>query len=249
MDRYGAHSLLSACPLGGPDSLPYGEHVECGRESEAALKKLLMASVIGMLAVTAPISAHADGVGYTGGCRISTVNDTTPDATLGGQNVWNGQVNILVIASTPGATITGSCSIKVNGTPQGTILTATQPGVGFAANAGRATFTSAVTDTVSLCTDVTVGGVASPQVCVDLTTTPVCPVQVCGPGGVLDQVNAILALVDPTLCAQLIAISGTVDSLPTAGVLYIDPATGDTYVGGTGPSALFWDCPPYVVTP
>jgi hypothetical protein len=64
---------------------------------------------------------------------------------------------------------------------------------------------------------------------------------------VLDQVNAVLQNVDPILCGVLKTLAPTVDSLPTSSVLYIDPASGDTYVGGTGPSALFWDCPPYVV--
>jgi hypothetical protein len=220
-----------------------------------------MASVIGMLAVTAPITAHADGAGFKGTCRISTVNDTTPDGTLGGQNVWNGQVNIVVVANDAGS-ISANCSLKVNGVSQGVILDA-GAGTGVLAAAGRATFTAAVTDTVTICTNVTTSA-GSESVCVDLTTTPICPVQVCGDGGVLDQVIAVLdtvfatldgvittvneatKVVDGPLCAQLIGISGTVNSLPTSGVLYIDPATGDTYVGGTTPADLFWDCPPYV---
>jgi hypothetical protein len=213
------------------------------------LKKLLMASVIGMLAVTAPITAHADGVNYKGTCRISTVNDTTPDATLGGQNVWNGQVNVLVVANAPGDTISATCSIKVNGADQGVILTATAPGVGFAANAGRATFTAAITDTVSICTNVTTGTGGYESTCADLTTTPVCPVQVCGPGGILDQVfailNGVLGQIDPTICPVIASLAPTVNSLPTSGVLFIGP-DGDIYVGGTGPGALFYDCPPYV---
>jgi hypothetical protein len=214
------------------------------------LKKLLMASVIGMLAVTAPITAHADGVGFKGTCRISTVNDTTPDGTLGGQNVWNGQVNIVVVANDAGS-ISANCSLKVNGVSQGVILDAGS-GTGVVAAAGRATFTAAVTDTVSICTNVTTSA-GSESICVDLTTTPICPVQVCGDGGVLDQLIALINTVneatkalDPAICLVLTTIAPTVDGLPTSGVLYIDPATGDTYVGGTTPADLFWDCPPYV---
>jgi hypothetical protein len=232
-------------------------------DKEGTLKKLLLAAVVGMVAATAPISAHADGASYKGTCRISTVNDTTPDGTLGGQNVWNGNVNVVVVANTPGDTISATCSIKVNGVNQGVVLTADKPGVGFAAAADRVTFTAAVTDVVSICTNVTTGSNPPESSCVDLTTTPICPAQVCGDGGLLDQAFAILdgvfttvdgvintvneatKIVDPTLCAALVSISGTVNSLPTSGVLYIDP-TGDTYVGGTTAADLFWDCPPYV---
>jgi hypothetical protein len=212
-----------------------------------------------MLAVTAPMSAHADGAGYKGTCRISSLNDTSPDGTLGGQNVWNGQVDILVVANDAGS-ISANCSLKVNGVSQGVILNAGN-GTGFVAAADRVTFTAAVTDTVTICTNVTTSAGAESQ-CADLTTTPICPVQVCGDGGALDQVIAILdgvlttvdgvintvneatKIVDPAVCAALIAIAPTVDGLPTAAVLYIDP-TGDTYVGGTTPADLFWNCPPY----
>ena len=119
------------------------------------MKKLLAAAIVGLCAVAPLPMAHADGPGWVGGCRISTVNDTTPDETLGGQNVWNGQVNIAVAASTPGATISAaSCTIKVNGGTESTILTATAAGP-IAVGAGRATFTAAVEDTVEICTHVT----------------------------------------------------------------------------------------------
>jgi hypothetical protein len=193
---------------------------------------------------------------YKGGCRVSSLNDTTPDGTLGGQSVWNGQVNVVVVANTPGDTISATCSIKVNGVDQGIVLTANTPGVGFAAAADRVTFTAAVTDVVSLCTNVTTGSGGDESSCADLTTTPICPAQACGDGGLLDQafaildgvihdVNEVAKIVDPTLCAALKSISGTVNGLPTSGVLYIDPSTGDTFVGGTTDADLFWDCPPY----
>jgi hypothetical protein len=214
-----------------------------------------------MLAATAPLSAHADGANFKGTCRISSVNDTTPDGTLGGQNVWNGQVNILVVANDAGS-ISANCSLKVNGANQGVVLDA-GAGTGVVAAAGRVTFTAAVTDTVTICTNVTTSA-GSESVCADLTTTPICPVQVCGDGGALDQVIAILdgvlttldgvintvneatKIVDPALCGALTTIAPTVNGLPTAAVLYIDPATGDTFVGGTTANDLFWDCPPYV---
>jgi hypothetical protein len=222
------------------------------------LKKLLLATIVGIVAATAPLSAHADGPGYVGTCRISTVNDTTPDGTLGGQNVWNGQVNVLVAATNPGDTITASCWIKVGaGGTENKVLDATGPGTGFTAGAGRATFTAAATDTVFLCThvDVSSNPAGDPSdTCVPLVTTPICPDQVCGDGGVLDQLIAIIdsvneqtKILDPTICGVLKTLAPTVNGLPTNAVLYIDPASGDLYVGGrTSPDDLFWDCPPYV---
>jgi hypothetical protein len=233
------------------------------------MKKLLLATAVAIMAATAPLTAHADGPGYTGGCDISTVNDTTPDGTLGGQNVWNGEVDVLVVATTPGDSISASCWIKVGaGGTENKVLDATGPGVGFTAGAGRATFTAAATDTVFICTHVTTGSAGSSDVCDALTTSPICPDQVCGDGGLLDQAFAVLDTVfatvdgvlttvdgvvteltkipDPVLCGQLKGIAGTIDSLPTSGVLYIDPASGDTYIGGTTADDLAWDCPPYV---
>jgi hypothetical protein len=210
------------------------------------LKKILLATVVGILAATAPLSAHADGANFKGTCRISSVNDTTPGGQLGGQNVWNGQVNILVVANDAG-TISANCTLKVNGVSQGVVLDAGS-GTGFVAAAGRVTFTSAVTDTVSICTNVTTSG-GPESVCADLTTTPICPEQVCGDGGVLDQVfavlNTVLGAIDPTICPVIAGQRGTINSLPTSGVLFIGP-DGDIFVGGTGPDALFYDCPPYV---
>jgi hypothetical protein len=210
------------------------------------LKKILLATVVGILAATAPLSAHADGANFKGTCRISSVNDTTPGGQLGGQNVWNGQVNILVVANDAGS-ISANCTLKVNGVSQGVVLDA-GAGTGFVAAAGRVTFTSAVTDTVTICTNVTTSG-GSESVCADLTTTPICPEQVCGDGGVLDQVfavlNTVLGAIDPTICPVIAANRGVVNSLPTASVLFIG-ADGDIFVGGTTADDLFYDCPPYV---
>jgi hypothetical protein len=40
-------------------------------------------------------------------------------------------------------------------------------------------------------------------------------------------------------------VATAVDALPTAGVLVVDPATGDTDLGGPTPADLDRDCPPY----
>lgn len=195
------------------------------------MKKLLVAVTLGMLAVTAPTSAHADGVGFKGGCRFATMNDTTPDGTLGGNNVWNGQVNLLVVANDAGS-ISANCSIKVNGANQGVVLDA-GAGVGVVASVGRVTFTAADTDTVSLCTNVTTSA-GSESVCVDATVTDICAEQICGDGGFLDQLNGGL------ICAVMRALAPIVNPL-FAPQLYIDPSDGDVWVY----DFRILDCPPY----
>ena len=211
------------------------------------MKKLLMVAAVAMLGVTAPMSAHADGNGYVGTCRISTLNDTTPGGVLGGQRVWNGQINLAVAASTPGASITAAdCYIKVTdgGSQIKMPLDVRSPLPAPAAfGGGRATFTADVDDTVYICTHVTTTATAETNDCAPLTTTPVCPEQACGDGAPLGRYG----IVDETLCPVLASLAGTVNSLPTSGVLYIDPASGDTWVGGRTPDDLFWDCDPYVL--
>jgi hypothetical protein len=229
-----------------PDSLPYGERRRAARVGIPVRKKLLVATVVGVLALAAPLPAHADGAGYRGTCRISAVNDTT--GALGGPNVWTGPVSVLVVANAPGDSIRATCSIKVNSVNQGVVLD-TGNNIGVAADAGRATYTAAVTDVVEICTNVTTGTLGYESSCVDLISTPVCPEQVCGDGGVLDQVAAVARSVDPTLCALLVSIAPVVDGVFNPNFLYIDPVTGDTYAGGTTPAQRIQDCPPYESDP
>jgi hypothetical protein len=58
---------------------------------------------------------------------------------------------------------------------------------------------------------------------------------------VFEVVNEGIAPVDPTVCAQLVALAPTVNGLGHPELASIDPATGDTGVLGSP----FWDCPPY----
>lgn len=215
------------------------------------MKKLLLAAVVGMLAVTAPVPAQADGPGYTGTCRFATLNDTTPTQTFGGQDAWTGEVNVVVAATDPTATITeAGCWLKVGNSPEQLLLSATTVGPVAAGGPAVVRFTADVTELVYLCTHVAINGGAPTDRCFGPAPDPgVCPGPVCGEGGALDQVAAILgqtAFLDQYVCAALIAAAPAVDSLPTAGVLYVDPVTGDTYAGGTTPYDLIWDCPPYL---
>jgi hypothetical protein len=197
-----------------------------------------------------PKSTRSAGVGYTGDCQLLAFNDTTPGGSLGGNDVWDGAVHADAVANDAGP-ISATCSIKVNGADQGVVLDA-GTGTGFVAAAGRVTLTAAVTDTVSVCTNVTTS-VGSESVCEDVTITPVCPDPACGAGGAVDQAIAVLnqlseqgRSLDPTDCAVLRALAPTVDGLASSDVLYVDPGTGDTFVGGTSVVDAFYDCPPYV---
>lgn len=141
------------------------------------MKIAVTATALCLIGLTAPSPAHADGVGYVGSCHLSAVNDTTPGGAFGGQQVWNGEVDLAVTASTPGDSITAaSCWIKVNAGPESKILDASTPLPAPAAfGAGRATFTASDTDTVYLCTHVTTGTDGpeeecepEPLICIDL---------------------------------------------------------------------------------
>jgi hypothetical protein len=205
------------------------------------LKKLLLASVVGMIAVTAPVTAHADGVAYRGQCRFAAINDTSPGSLLGGQDVFNGQVNAVFVANNPTDHISGFCELIVNSVSQGDVLDATLPGTGFVAAAGRITYTAPEGSVVQLCDHVTTTSGGSEVHCGTAITIPVCPDQVCGDGAPLGKYG----LVDQTVCPIFVSLAATVDSLPTAGVLFIDPVEGDVYLGGTTADDKFWDCPPY----
>lgn len=208
----------------------------------------ILATVVGLVALTAPVPAHAGGPGYLGGCRIAIANDTTPRETLGGPSTWNGEVDVVVATATDTVT-SASCWIKVTATGvEWRALDATTFGP-LAVGAGRVpSFLAAVTDAVYLCTHVSINGGAASDVCAPLTPTPICPAQFCG---LLDQLVAIFdGISDHTdvmmqfVCPVLMSLGPTVDGLP-GGLAYID-VTGDTYVAGTvGPAERVWDCPPY----
>jgi hypothetical protein len=201
------------------------------------MNALVLATVAGLLAATAPLPARADGPGYIGTCHVVAVNDPTSDGVLGGANVWNGAASVAVVATAPGDSISATCWLKVNGSPEHKILDAGGPGIGFTFGEGRATFTAWVTDTVELCTHVVTGSAGFSDLCAALTTTPVCPDQACGDGGVLDQL-------DQLVCGTLATLAPTVDGLPTGGALYIDPTTGATRVT-VGPGTVSLNCPLY----
>jgi hypothetical protein len=208
------------------------------------MKKLLMlAAVTGMLAVGAP-TAQAEHTGYRGGCAFTTINDTTPDGQLGGQNTWNGEVDVLVIATdaadTPAALpISAECELFINGVSQGIVATATQPGVGFAVGGGTIQFTAETTDVVTLCDNVVVDG--EPHVgCGDAVFTPIVPQPVID---LLDQLFALLTeleilLVDPIVCPIHLLMFQVGFGVP--GVFDVNEQ-GDVFLFGDP----FWDCPPY----
>jgi hypothetical protein len=217
------------------------------------MKSLLVATLLAAAAV--PGVAHADPYfGYEGRCTYTVLNDTTPNALLGGQSTWNGVARVHVVpvdedGVPTGAPVAAKCELVVNRVSRGIVLDAGS-GTGAVAAAGPLMYTAAVTDTVDLCTIVTIGSVTQRTCAITLPATPICPRLVCGDGGLLDDaittVNEQSKALDPAVCAALAAAAPTVNGLPSADVLYVDPDTGDTYAGGTTPDHLFWDCPPYV---
>jgi hypothetical protein len=145
--------------------------------------RLLAVLAAAGLATVAPVTAHADGPGYTGSCGITVATD--PTANLGGESTWSGEVHIRIAATTPGDTITeASCWIKVTASGAETDVLHAAAGGPVASGAGGVSYRAAVSDTVYLCTHVAIG-VGATDNCVDIVKTPVCLVAVCGPNGVL----------------------------------------------------------------
>jgi hypothetical protein len=215
------------------------------------MKSVLVAALVA--AALVPGVAHADPYfGYDGGCSQATLNDATPGALLGGPSTWNGVARVHVVpvdqdGVPTGAPVAARCELVVGDVNRGVVLDAGS-GTGAVAAAGPLTYTAAVTDVAYLCTVVTIGSVTQTR-CLSLTPLPICPAWLCEANlltAVIDAADDQVKALDPTTCAALAATAPTVDGLPSAGVLYVDPATGDTYAGGTTASDLLWDCPPYV---
>jgi hypothetical protein len=216
------------------------------------MKSALVAALLAAAALT-PAAAHADPYyGYLGGCSFALVDDPTPGGPSGGQDTWNGVVRVHVVpvdyyGVPTGAPVAAKCELRVDGVSRGIVLDAGS-GTGVVAGAGPLTFTAADAAWIDLCSVVTIDSVTQTR-CLSLTPVPICPAWLCEGNlltAVIDAADDQVKALDPATCAALAAAAPTVDGLPSAGFLYVDPATGDTYAGGTTPADLLWDCPPYV---
>jgi hypothetical protein len=208
------------------------------------VKRLVLAALAAGAALVVPAPmAHAGDAGYAGTCRFSTLNDVTPGGQLGGNNSWNGQVNVAVVATNGGdpAVPTGDpisvdCELRINGISQGVVLHAEGPGV--AAGADDLTYTSVEGDVVSMCTNVTIthaDHTHESSVCVDATRTQIVPQPV------IDAINLVLDFIaDNTIVVDMIVCPILAGLPDVPGVLEWDDG-GDTYLLGE----LFLDCYPY----
>jgi hypothetical protein len=186
---------------------------------------LVLAVALGAIAVGAPSAAHAEGPQYVqsvdGACGFRVANDATPSGRFGGTNVWTGIVYVAVVygdASAP--SVNASCRVRVNGVDQGVVLQA-NTGTGAVASVDKVVFTASwYTDTVSLCADVTVNGVAT-ETCRDAT-------------------KSLVHDPYPMTCSVLGDLRPAVNFLLNPDRLYI-AGDGDLYLEG----ARFIDCPPY----
>jgi hypothetical protein len=182
------------------------------------------------------------GATFRGGCGFVAMYDDTPGGQFGGQGVWNGVVYLAVVPNSVSGgpvltTATAWCELRRNSS--GSTVLGKTTGIGVVVDAARLTFTAAITDIMTMCTHVTIGGSTEVR-CVDATSVPICPVQVCGDGGIVDQVEA---LTDPVACPLFAELAPVVDVIDPD-ILYVDPFTGDIYLFGSYPKP-FYDCPPY----
>ena len=200
-------------------------------------RPLLVALVLGLFAVGSPVAHATPSYHYVGGCGMTVANDTTPGSQIGGPTQWNGEADIVAVATnenlgTPAATasIHVVCDLYINWSYAGTLLTASGTGVALAA--GPTSFVASPWDVVHICETVDVHGDVH-VTCYLATFVPAVPVPVA------NLVVNVLTVLDPTLCLLL---GGAAPGLP--GTVDVDP-NGDVRVLGD----TMYDCPPYGSTP
>ena len=202
------------------------------------MRKILLGGVAAALiaAGAVPASAHPN-YHYIGQCGFTTVSDGGDDD----QTTWEGEFHSYFIATdaagvpSPTTPISYECHAYKNGVYMG--IYDSGSGIGFAGSSGYYTYQAAPTDVITVCEEVIVGGEHHTE-CSDADTTPIVPEPVQEAiEGIINDVNDVLILLDPTICAILAQFSPGVP-----GVLDITPE-GDVYVAGE----FFWDCPPYAV--
>ena len=201
------------------------------------MRALLVATAVaGSLLVAAPAQAHPS-YHYEGGCGYVTTN--APEGGEDDTTMWQG-VAFAVVAATfvdpvpaPTVSISVECHFYKNGVYQGVYLSAS--GTGVAATASVFVFPAAPSDIVTTCEVVVVGG-DHHTTCEDDSESPLIPEPV-GEAieSVVNEVNGVLMLLDPTLCPVLGSLS---PGIP--GVVDITPE-GDMFVAGL----IVRDCPPY----
>jgi hypothetical protein len=198
------------------------------------LKRILLAALAaGLLMPVAPsANASPSGETYSGGCSLNTGTD--PSQTVGGQDVFTGQLSVRTVtySSNPAenpVSATVTCEVRVNDVPQ-TNASVTASGPIAQAGAKVVTYVRHTNDIVDVCITVSFSPVpGTVSSCAPATTITIPP----------KEVNDLIAqYLDPAICAILIALAPGVPPAVT-----IDP-TGDTEING----APFWDCPPYVET-
>ena len=190
----------------------------------------LLGSMCGLLLTAAP-AAHADHeYRHHGDCGFFAPSDGTDSPSTR----WDGEVHAAVVAADDytwaptGEQLTVECVLYVNGAQPGTVVLS-ESGTGAVAKVAPLTYYADPDDVVSMCARV---------------TTDDDVVVACGSGGrplvppaVLDQIRAVEALADSTVCLALLALDGGPADQPPAFDIRSD---GDLYVAGE----WFWDCPP-----
>ena len=195
-------------------------------------RPLLVALALCLFAVGSPAAHATPSYHYAGGCGMTVANDTTPGSQLGGPTQWNGEFDIVAVATNenlgtpaPTASIRVVCDLYINGSWAGFLPSVS--GTGVAVAAGSISFIASPGDVVEICESVNVHG--DPHVTCHLATTAGIP------GPVANLVSTVLTVLDPTLCLLL---GGAAPGLP--GTVDVDP-NGDVRVLGD----TMYDCPPY----
>jgi hypothetical protein len=207
------------------------------------VRRLTLAGLaVGLVALAAPVGAHAANTYWywEGGCDWNLQS-----ATTGNPNQYTGVVRLDAallhdLALTPG---TIRCDLYVDGQGYTTVLGPTHTDTGVVVDVpATVTFTVPPDTYFDLCT------VATFDLEPTHTQRQICPgdlvYHVPPPESILlDTVGGVygtvFGAVDPAVCDRL----RQVPSVPP--LLYVDPNSGDTWIGGNDPSDKVYDCPLY----
>jgi hypothetical protein len=160
------------------------------------MRRILAAVVTALALLTPVVAAHADEDSFRGGCGFVAVNDTTPGSVLGGEDVWDGLVYMLVTATDENglpASFTAWCTLRINGGYETTVL-GPKSGTGIVVDAGTLQFTAEKDSRVEMCTHVRFDNGSEIVKCKDVTVTQVIPQPV------IDLIDQVLSIVEDVVC-------------------------------------------------
>jgi hypothetical protein len=189
------------------------------------MRKLCAPLLLAVVTLGLP-AVPATALAVTADCGLNTF---AQEFVTGGQETFTGGAYGYAVSDVPGASISVSCEVRVNGGPVAS--TPFGPSGQGSFTAGQVTYTAAETDTVTLCAVWT--GSESGELCGPTTTQQVPPQEVID---ALNQVSDLIADatagLDPIVCSAIIAagLPALANSQESVTSVHIDEDDCDVWV-------------------